>query len=288
MKVKKAILLAGGAGTRLHPLTITVNKHLLPIYDKPIIFYSLCTLILAGIQNILIISTPKSLPEYQKLFGDGSNLGLSIQYGIQEHPNGIAQAPVLAENFIGNDDFILMLGDNILIGDRIGHVLAQTDPGSNCVYCYNVADPSSFGIATFDKFGKLINIEEKPQKPNSNWALIGIYKYRSDVVDICKEIRPSTRGEYEISDVNKTLLQDQTLNHKLLGRGYSWFDGGSYEGLHNASVLVKAIQETQGLLLGSPEEASYRVGNITKTELETLCNNQNSLYYKRLRQSLHR
>lgn len=280
------ILLAGGTGSRLAPVTTAINKHFIPVYNKPLIYYSLSTLILAGIRDICVISNPADRKNFQRLLGDGSHLGVNISYLTQHEPTGIAQAPVIAENFIASDDFVLMLGDNILIGDQLGANLRDSFSTDHCVYCYRVSNSKEFGVALLNENGLLSEIVEKPNKTTSNWAVIGVYKYNADAIKTCKELKKSERGEYEITDLNNTILAQGKMEHRLLGRGFYWFDAGTFQGLHSASVLVRALEERQGYLLGSPEEASYNVGNISVEQLLRLCHNKKSGYFELLRKSV--
>jgi glucose-1-phosphate thymidylyltransferase len=268
----KGIILAGGKATRLYPITIAVSKQLLPVYDKPMIYYPLSTLMLAGIKDILIISTPQALPGFKELLGDGSKLGIKLSYCEQARPAGIAQAFLVGEEFIGKDAVCLILGDNIFSGPGLSLLLqsaAKQKKGST-VFGYYVKDPQRYGVIAFDRCFKAISIEEKPKKPRSNFAVTGIYFYDNQVVKIAKDLRPSRRGELEITDVNKSYLRKKALQVKLMGRGYAWLDTGTYDSLIDASIFIKTIEDRQGLKIGCIEEVAYRMGYISSKHLEKL------------------
>ncbi len=267
----KGIILAGGSGTRLHPLTLAVSKQLMPIYDKPMIYYPLSTLMQAGIKDILIISTPHDMPLFQKLLGDGSRIGCNFQYTIQHEPNGLAQAFVLGEEFIGNDSAALVLGDNIFYGTEMeGLLKSSKDPQGGIVFAYQVSDPQRYGVVDFDKNLKALSIEEKPEKPKSRYAVPGLYFYDNDVVEIAKNLEPSPRGEYEITDVNKEYLRRGTLKVGILDRGTAWLDTGTFPSLMQAGQFVQVIEERQGLKIGCIEEIAYKQGFITAAQLEEI------------------
>jgi len=267
----KGIILAGGSGTRLHPLTIAVSKQLMPVYDKPMIYYPLSTLINAGINEILIISTPQDLPLFKKLLGDGKNLGCTFEYAVQEHPNGLAEAFIIGADFIGSDKVALVLGDNIFYGTGLSKLLQQNNnPIGGIVYAYHVHDPERYGVVDFDADGKVLSIEEKPEHPKSNFAVPGIYFYDNDVVEIAKNIKPSHRGELEITDINKEYLKRGKLKVSILDKGTAWLDTGTFISLMQASQFVQVIEERQGLKIGAIEEAAYRSGFITKAALKAL------------------
>ena len=264
----KGIVLAGGSGTRLHPLTIAVSKQLLPVYDKPMIYYPLSTLILSGIKEILIITTPHDLPLFKKLLGNGSKIGCSFTYAVQEEPNGLAEAFLIGKDFIGNDNVALILGDNIFYGSGLAKLLQENKkPEGGIVYAYHVNDPERYGVVDFDENNQVISIEEKPEKPKSNYAVPGIYFYDNSVVKIAENIKPSKRGELEITDVNKEYLKQNKLKVSILDRGTAWLDTGTFDSLMQAGQFVQAIEERQGLKVGALEEAAFRAGFITKKKM---------------------
>ncbi len=267
----KGIILAGGLGTRLYPLTLAVSKQMMPIYDKPMIYYPLSTLMMAGIRDIMIISTPYDLPNFEKLFGDGKEIGVNFSYKVQHDPNGLAQAFVLGEDFIGRDSASLILGDNIFYGNGLKELLqANNNPEGGVVYAYQVADPERYGVVEFDKNFNALSIEEKPEQPKSNYAVPGLYFYDNSVIDVAKNLKPSPRGEYEITDVNKYYLEQGKLKVGVLGRGVAWLDTGTHESLLQAGQFIQVIEERQGLKIGCIEEVAWEMGFIDDAQLEAL------------------
>jgi glucose-1-phosphate thymidylyltransferase len=269
MKKTKGIILAGGKATRLYPLTYVVSKQLLPVYNKPMIYYPLSVLMLAGIKDVLIISTPDALPKFEELFSDGKRLGLNISYKIQEHPNGLAEAFILGEEFIGDDNASLVLGDNIFYGHGLSHIVtraAEKNDGAT-IFAYYVPDPHRHGIVELDSNKKAVRIVEKPKDPKSNWAVPGLYFYDNEVIKIAKNVKPSARGELEITDINNEYLKRGKLHVELFGRGFSWLDAGTYNSLIDSSMFIKTIEERQGIMIGCIEEIAYRKGFINKQQL---------------------
>jgi glucose-1-phosphate thymidylyltransferase len=272
LQKRKGIILAGGSGTRLYPVTQSISKQLLPVYDKPMIYYPLSTLMLAGIQDILIISTPDDTPRFESLLGDGSQWGLNIQYKVQPSPDGLAQAFILGDTFIGNDLSALVLGDNIFYGhdfnELLGNAMVRSDGAT--VFAYHVQDPERYGVAEFDKYNKVLSLEEKPMNPKSNYAVTGLYFYDKDVVAMAKSLKPSARGEIEITDLNRLYLDKQKLNVEIMGRGYAWLDTGTHDSLLEASQFIATLENRQGLKVSCPEEIAYRRGWINASQLEKL------------------
>lgn len=270
----KGIILAGGSGTRLFPATKTVCKQLLPVYDKPMIYYPLSVLMLAGIKDICIISTPEDKEKFQQLFNDGKNLGINISYVVQEKPNGLAEAFILCEEFIDNQPVALILGDNIFYGSKLATHVQNASKNTNgaTVFGYYVKDPERYGVVDFDNEGKVLSIEEKPEKPKSNYAVVGLYFYDKNVVEYAKSLKPSKRGELEITDLNRIYLEKNLLNVQLLDRGYAWLDTGTFDSLADATLFIKAIEERQGLKIGCIEEIAWRMGFINKEQVLILAN----------------
>lgn len=285
---RKGIILAGGSGSRLYPATLGISKQMLPIFDKPMIYYPLSTLMLAGIRDILIISTPRDIPLFQELLGDGSKWGMNFSYLVQSHPDGLAQAFIIGAEFIGSSPSALVLGDNIFYGSQFAQILTETSTQTKgaTVFAYNVSDPMRYGIVEFDKTGRAISLEEKPEIPKSNHAVTGLYFYDNDVIKFAKQIKPSLRGELEITDINKLYLQQDSLSVKVLGRGYAWLDTGTHESLLEASQFIATIEHRQGLKVACPEEIAWNLEWIDDTRLEELAAPLSKNQYGQYLQSL--
>lgn len=287
--MRKGIILAGGAGTRLHPLTRVVSKQLLPVYDKPMIFYPLSTLMLSGIREVLVISTPQDLPMFERLLGDGSQLGMKFSYKVQEVPNGLAQAFVIGREFIGDDDVCLVLGDNIFYGAELPGLLKKACASpSPTVFGYRVSDPERYGVVEFDKDGNAVSLEEKPENPKSNYAVVGLYFYPNNVVDIASSLKPSARGEYEITDVNREYLKRGELKVEIMSRGFAWLDTGTHQSLADATNFVRAIIERQGLQMSCIEEIAWSRGWIDRDALAALAETYGKSSYGRYLKQLSR
>ncbi len=281
----KGIILAGGSGTRLHPITKAICKQLLPIYDKPMIYYPLSVLMLAGIKDILIISTPEDTGKFNEILGNGSDIGIKLSYAVQEHPRGLADAFIIGKEFVGNDEVCLILGDNIFYGDGLTQLLSDAIKNNNgaTIFGYYVNDPERYGVVEFNKSGKVLSLEEKPGKPKSNYAIIGLYFYDNSVVNIAKKVKPSPRGEIEITDVNKVYLEKEKLSVQIMGRGFAWLDTGTPDSLTEASLFVKTIEDRQGLKIACIEEIAFRKGFISLEVLSKIADSYKSDYGKYLK-----